>query len=483
MKLNDDSTINLNFKEKEKIKKRQEKKTLNFILESKKIHGDKYIYDKSKYTDSKTFITIICPSHELEYEFYQLPYNHKTGQGCPKCFHEKHKIYMKSNTADFIEKAKKIHGDAFDYTETKYNGRANKIKIICTKHREENINIIADKHLKGNSGCKKCSVEKLRATRGYTTEEIKEKAKQIHGDKYDYTDSEYVNNKTKIIIKCSLHGSYKQLFQSHINGTGCPKCGMVKIGNIKRSNKEEFVERSNKIHNNLYDYSLVEYTSDKKHVEIICKIHGIFKKTPHNHLYGIGCNKCTLCPSCQLWKTMGKLCRYCEPALRSKLKYKTKEIDVVKFIRTNLPEYNFIHNRSAGKDCTETHLFPDIRLDCNYYHIIIEVDEFQHNQYKCDKSRMYNIIAKIGMPCVFLRYNPDDKNSDKNFLLKRLKLYLNLESNVKIWNKFGFRAEYLYYNKTKLFDDVEMDTYQLNKIFNRWCKIFPNSLIPIKNIK
>ena len=78
---------------------------------------------------------------------------------------------------------------------------------------------------------------------------------------------------------------------------------------------------------------------------------------------GSWCSKCNLCPLCQLWKTNGKLCN-------NKLYQKTKEYAVVKYLKENLPNNDFIHNELVGSDCTKYdkqktngHLYPDIRLD------------------------------------------------------------------------------------------------------------------------
>lgn len=92
-------------------------------------------------------------------------------------------------------------------------------------------------------------------------------------------------------------------------------------------------------------------------------------------------------------------------------------------------------------------LFPDIRFDCDYYQLIVEVDEHKHRgvDYSCDERRMYDIIAKLGMPCIFIRYNPDSKQSDKNILLNKVKEYLELDDNIEVFNEFGLKVDYLFY--------------------------------------
>jgi len=131
-------------------------------------------------------------------------------------------------------------------------------------------------------------------------------------------------------------------------------------------------------------------------------------------------------------------------------RYKKKEMEVVDYLRLKLPEYNFIHNQSVGSAYTcenensNGHLFPDIRYDCGRYHLIVEVDEHKHRNYKCDERRMYDIIAKLGLPCIFIRYNPDSPESNKETLLECIKKYLDIDEN-QVWNDFALKVEYLFY--------------------------------------
>jgi Zn finger protein HypA/HybF involved in hydrogenase expression len=121
-----------------------------------------------------------------------------------------------------------------------------------------------------------------------TIEIFVEKAKQIHGNSYDYNLVEYKNNYTKIKINCKNHGIFEQRADSHLNGRGCPFCGKSKKYTLER-----FIEKANKIHNNLYDYSLVDYKNNKTKVIIKCvKCNIKFEQTPDTHLREHGCPKC-----------------------------------------------------------------------------------------------------------------------------------------------------------------------------------------------
>jgi very-short-patch-repair endonuclease len=126
-----------------------------------------------------------------------------------------------------------------------------------------------------------------------TTKQFIEKAMKKHGDKYDYSLSVYNGGKSKIKIICPIHGLFTQEVRVHINnGSGCPKCANTIIAKKISMDKKHFLNKSKKIHNNKYDYSLVEYKNAKQNIKIICKIHGIFEQTPSNHYKGLGCPKC-----------------------------------------------------------------------------------------------------------------------------------------------------------------------------------------------
>jgi hypothetical protein len=185
---------------------------------------------------------------------------------------------------NFIEKAKIMHKDKYDYSLVKYVNAKTKIKIICLIHGE--FMISPEKHLSGGQ-CQKCS-GKYRPT----TNEFIERVKLIHKDKYNYSTVDYINSKTKINIICPLHGNFKQTPSTHILGKGCNKCGIESTINLLKKDKINFISESNIIHNNKYDYSSIEYVNSKTNIKIVCPIHGEFNQRPNNHLKGKGCKQC-----------------------------------------------------------------------------------------------------------------------------------------------------------------------------------------------
>ena len=136
-------------------------------------------------------------------------------------------------TQEFIEKAKQLHNDKYDYSKTVYSTSRDKVIIICPEHGE--FEQKASSHLLG-SGCPKCSKvwsdehkqnlqKSSRKSRGMTTEEWVERARSVHGDKYDYSQTVYVNQRTNVKIICPKHGLFEQKADSHIRGFGCKLCG------------------------------------------------------------------------------------------------------------------------------------------------------------------------------------------------------------------------------------------------------------------
>lgn len=139
----------------------------------------------------------------------------------------------KLTTQQFIEKAKEIHGSTYDYSLVDYIGRNYKIKIICPEH-----NIFEQRpanHVNG-FGCKKCADKNKSFKYKLTTESFVNKAKQVHGNLYDYSFVNYADSQTKIKILCTEHGMFEQSPNNHLSNQGCPVCGRVKSLKIHKEN-------------------------------------------------------------------------------------------------------------------------------------------------------------------------------------------------------------------------------------------------------
>jgi hypothetical protein len=128
--------------------------------------------------------------------------------------------------------------------------------------------------------------------RQLTTEEFIEKAKKIHGDRYDYSLVKYNGSKDKVDIICLKHGIFHQRPGNHLSSYQCDKCGLEKRAQLRKDSLTSFIKKANLVHSGTYNYSHCEYTDTYTPVAILCKTHGKFLQTPNNHLQGKGCPKC-----------------------------------------------------------------------------------------------------------------------------------------------------------------------------------------------
>ncbi len=186
-----------------------------------KIHNYKYLYTNSIYSGMQRKMNIECKVHG---EFYQIVSDHRKGRGCKLCANE-----LKTNTTqDFIDKAKKLHKNIYDYTKTIYTGRNKYLIIACNKHGD--FLQEAGSHLNGR-GCPKCS--KL------SKESFIELAMKKHGNKYLYTKILNPTWHNKQIITCKLHGDFKQISNNHLQGNGCKVCAKEKHGWTRKRFKDK----------------------------------------------------------------------------------------------------------------------------------------------------------------------------------------------------------------------------------------------------
>lgn len=236
-----------------------------FIRRSKLVHGDECDYSHVEYVNVKTPVAIICRKHG---PFTQAPEQHMLGHGCPVCAKEKRKASMLV-----------AHG-------VEHASQSQEMQVKSRATRQARFGSMKPP----GSGRK-----------AMTTEEFVGRARGVHGDRYDYSMTRYVNSTEKVVIGCPVHGPFEQLPLKHLQGRGCPHPECVakkKVAAMARRaaegrpgklDKNTFVARARAVHGDFYDYSRVEYRNTKTKVEIVCPVHGSFFQTPEKHMAGSGC--------------------------------------------------------------------------------------------------------------------------------------------------------------------------------------------------
>lgn len=195
---------------------------------------------------------------------------------------------MTYSTNIFINKAKIIHDNKYNYDKVEYINSRTKVKIFCNtckKYFWQN----PSSHLLG-VGCPSCAIKHVQNSLKSTTEIFIKKAIKIHNNKYNYDCVIYKNNAfEKVKIFCNACEKYfYQAPHDHLKGSGCPYC----LGRNKT--KESFIQEAKKIHGDKYDYNKVEYNGNKTKVKIWCKqCEEYFEQRPNDHLSGHGCPGCS----------------------------------------------------------------------------------------------------------------------------------------------------------------------------------------------
>jgi len=191
---------------------------------------------------------------------------------------------------EFIDLARQIHGDRYDYSSVTYVNMSTKVRIICKDHGEFlQVPYTHTLSCGKPSGCPSCAGNKR-----LSTEQFIDRAKKIHGSLYDYIDVKYVNAYTKVKIRCKIHGEFLQTPINHLSGNLNKGSGCLDCSGKKQSNTVRFIESARRKHGDLYNYDLVSYVNKSSKVTIVCKDHGSFLQRPNDHLTGYGCPVC--CP-------------------------------------------------------------------------------------------------------------------------------------------------------------------------------------------
>jgi len=232
-------------------------------------HGDRYDYRLVDYTGHYNKVIIICKEHG---PFRQKPTEHIKGRGCQRCGYIRMTTGKVQPIEKFIDRAKLVHGNIYEYTNMNYTNRNSLITVKCPSHG--NFQITARWHLAGY-GCKLCKLAKNERyispeTVLINTNNFIEKANVKHDNKYDYSLTQYKNTTTKMKIICKEHGEFEQDAKKHLEGHGCRDCGFVTAAinraiNRKRNRDEKLDVAELENNNDFSGVLLAEYENLFKH--------------------------------------------------------------------------------------------------------------------------------------------------------------------------------------------------------------------------
>lgn len=202
----------------------KKKTTEQFIQDAQLVHGNKYDYCLVEYNNARTHVKIIC--NICNNIFEQIPFSHTNKKiGCPNCARNSAGLNRRKTTEQFIHEAKQIHDNKYDYSLSVYETMHLKVNIVCLECNKSFYQS-PQNHIIGKQGCPLCGLKKRAESRSKSNEEFIEESKQIHGDKYDYSLSEYKNCFQEVQIICNncnkifFQKPAKHILRKH----GCPFC-------------------------------------------------------------------------------------------------------------------------------------------------------------------------------------------------------------------------------------------------------------------
>ena len=262
------------------------------------------------------------------------------------------------------------------------------------------------------------------------TSTFKHKANIVHKGIFDYSSVEYINNRTKVTIICSIHGEFEQRPGAHLRGQGCPECGSINTAAKRTLSTTDFIEISKTVHGDRYNYSNSICLGANKKVKVVCPIHGTFLQTPNDHLQGAGCPQCCISPTSKAEKEINEYFQNIFETNSRKI-ISPKEIDLFSKEYKFGIEYNGSQFHSYGNSIWSA-------LDN-----LDKIDKFKH-QYKT------NLMEEKGLQLFYIQES-DWKTNRKQIWVslinnklgksikvgaRKLKLYRVHENYRSIVNKF-----------------------------------------------
>ena len=236
------------------------------------------IAEPEKYNNNEEYIDYIC----MEHGFFRTTgmWLLDSNADCPKCLKDK---MVRNIFEEGMKKIRETHGDRYDYSKTKFKSVVDIATITCRKHGDFRQKVI--NHYRGDN-CPKC----VRENDKLDTIEFIRRARELYGNRYDYSKAIYTRWCDDITIICPKHGEFIQRAGSHLSGNKCKQCHLEDCV----TDVDEVIHNARMVHGDTYEYDASSYRKTKLPMRIKCKKHGWFKMTPFQHISARGkCKKCT----------------------------------------------------------------------------------------------------------------------------------------------------------------------------------------------
>ena len=276
-----------------------------FLCKIREAFPDTYSqYDLSRveYSGARNSVIILCPTHG-EVSLSPLNLSKVLANGnigltpCSECNYQSLGRTGKHTQDSFIKYVQETNPNNLDLSRVKFVNTTTKVEVGCNECGAWWSANPGDISGVDASGCPECGRTATNAAvkrRNLPWEEVVRRSKEVHGDRYEYHESEdFRPDGRHISMTCRVHGLFTQKLTNHVgHGTGCPTCGKEAAAESRRVTYEESFARSRAIHGDLFEYPEEGYKDASTPMQIICKTHGLFSQLPYSHWSGNGCEKC-----------------------------------------------------------------------------------------------------------------------------------------------------------------------------------------------
>ena len=259
----------------------------SFSTIASELHNSKYTYQRLIHEKATLYVEATCPSHG---SFRLRARHHINGVACMQCGREKTKNAIAMTLEEVEAKARLVHGNKYRYLRLRSTKAGRMLDLVCPEHGEITQNMFY--HVKGH-GCNLCGNKKIQESNRDTLEQFVAKAREIHGDTYEYLSLDYSSRYTKIRFNCPTHGEQIQSTNTHLSAeAGCYWCGSARGGEANRTGPEDFKQKSTDRHGDKYTYEGLSFEDGDTYTRYSCPSHGQVRQLAWSHLKGSGCRKC-----------------------------------------------------------------------------------------------------------------------------------------------------------------------------------------------
>lgn len=257
-----------------------------FLDRAAQTHGSRYTYPDQTFYGLTKPVRIVCSKHG---EFTLGAATHLKGGNCLACTRESKAKGAAGKLSANLASLEHLGYDFSKVSET-YKTTVSLVTVGCPKHGEFPTSI---HYLLRGKRCPKCRVEENAENHRVKYPDFLARAREVHGDTYEYVADSYTKFSEPMTIVCEVHGAYKQIPQNHTTGKrGCPKCANARNSAKASVSADSFFARAKLVHGDKYSYDESSYSGIVDPVTVVCNTHGSFEQLAYVHLRGSGCTRC-----------------------------------------------------------------------------------------------------------------------------------------------------------------------------------------------